>query len=84
MTSRIADDQRPINLVFSPNDDEDGSRFHYRVGYSSVTEIRSYLENGEREGVPWIEVVNGDHVAARVSAEHVVIVYAEPDADQSV
>ena len=71
---RLEDDVRDIEAVVFPNDCE------HKVGRCGVTKITSYSEPAEFCYVPWIAVLKGDVIYARIPAYQVSIYYRVEEA----
>ena len=67
----ILEDKRPIKGL---TNERQGCNFAW-VGQGGVTRIEAYGEPGHMAMLPWFAVWHDDHLAGRVSADHVAVVY---------
>ena len=76
----IFDDPRPIESIWYPGEDAGG--YSTRQQWDKTTgKIVAYRENGQCDHVPFLAVYDlAGNIKARVPAQFVTIIYAEPPA----
>jgi hypothetical protein len=75
----IIEDDRPIHfLTYAARPDCPAWDCLAWVGRDGITKIVAYGEPGHMANRPWFAIYKGDHLFARVAAEHVVVWYAPP------
>ena len=72
---KILDDGRTINLLLVLQ----GEPGEFQVGFSGITRIVAYGENGDMALVPWLAVYKGEHLHSRIKASACEILYAAPE-----
>ena len=73
----IFDDPRPIKSIWF--DGEDAGGYCTVTPGFDVTKIVAYRENGQMDHVPFYAVFDGEHIKARVPAQLVTVIYADPE-----
>lgn len=73
----IYDDPRPIQSIWF-EDRGAGGIYVGQTEFGPVTRIVAYREHGDGDFTPWLAVYVGDHLARRIPARMVAIVYADP------
>ena len=68
----LVDDKREIEQIYGPDPrDPKDAALNHLVGYSGVTRIVAYSENGGLGPVTWFEVWCGGTITERVNGLHV-------------
>ena len=72
---RIITDKRKIKSAWIDAPDETGAT----VGYSGVTSIKPYEENGEMAAVTWLAVYKDDALVKRLNTAHMAEITYFPE-----